>query len=135
MDQGPLVAEQITAGARFLREFEKYVPVQSAFWLKDSETGEWYLYVASEQINDDNFDVAYGEVVRIWEVLRDPWFDSLQVKVIGADDPLAKAVLDIRGRYPGRTTLRLNGQALGGLSVEELYVYPSPLPALAEQHS
>ena len=48
MDQGPLVIEQIDAGARFLAEFEKKIPVMAAFWLKASEEGSWYLYVASE---------------------------------------------------------------------------------------
>ena len=55
----------IDAGARFLGEFEKYNPVQNAFWLKESDEGEWSLYVASDKITDDNFDVAYGEVLRI----------------------------------------------------------------------
>src|SRR5262245_4602291 len=102
MDQGPLVAEQIAAGARLLREFQKYVPVESAFWLKESDTGAWYLYVASEQITDDNFDLAYDEVIRIWEMLRDPWFDTFQVKVIGADHPLAKFVRNLSSQRPGR---------------------------------
>jgi hypothetical protein len=60
-----LVDEQIEVGAQFLSEFCKYRPVQSAFWYKDSDEGEWYLYVASDQITDDNFDVAYEEVGRV----------------------------------------------------------------------
>ena len=79
MDQGPLVTEQINAGARFLGAFQKYLPVQAAFWLKDSEEDAWSLYVASDQITDDNFDVAYGEVVQIAGALQDPWFDPFQV--------------------------------------------------------
>jgi hypothetical protein len=131
MDQGPLVSEQIKAGARFLDEFQKYLPVQAAFWLKDSDEGAWSLYVASDQITDDNFDVAYGEVVRIAGVLRDPWFDIFQVKLIGADNPLARAVLDLQRRYPGGTPARFYGKALGGVSTEEVYLYPSPISAQA----
>lgn len=128
MDQGPLVAEQIDAGARFLAEFQKYLPVQAAFWLKDSEEGAWNLYVASDQITDDNFDVAYGEVVRLAGVIQDPWFDLFQVKLIGADDPLAKAAADVHSRYPGRTPMRVQGRTFGGVAAEEVYLYPSPLP-------
>jgi hypothetical protein len=128
MDQGPLVNEQIDAGARFLREFHKYAPVQSAFWLKDSDEGNWFLYVASEQITDENFDVGYGEVGRLGEELRDPWFDIFQVKLIGADHPLAKAALEAQRRYPGRSPLRLHGTTFGGGSAEEVYIYPSPIP-------
>jgi len=129
MDQGPLVTEQIDAGAKFLREFQKYVPVQSAFWLKDNNYGRWNLYVVSDQINDDNFDVAYGEVGRIGAALKDPWFDIFQVKVLGTDEPLAKGLREQRRRYPGRNMLRLDGQMLGGVEVDEVRFYPSPVVA------
>jgi hypothetical protein len=129
MDQGPLVIDQIDAGARFLGEFQKYVPVQAALWVKDSDEGEWYLYVASDQITDDNFDLAYGEVLRIAGAIRDPWFDPFQVKLIGVDDPLAKAALEIHRRYPGRTPTWFHGKTFGGVVVDEVYIYPSPIPA------
>jgi hypothetical protein len=131
MDQGPLVIDQIDAGARFLGEFQKYTPVRVAFWLKESDEGEWSLYVASDQITDDNFDVAYGEVLRIAGELHDPFFDPFQVKLIGAGDPLAKAALDIHRRYPGRVATRFHGQVFGGLPAEEVYIYPSPIPVPA----
>jgi hypothetical protein len=129
MDQGPLVSEQINAGARFLGEFHKYAPVQDGFWLKDSEEGTWYLYVASDQITDENFDVGYGEVLRIAKAIKDPWFDPFQVKLIGTDDVLAKDVAAIRRRYSERTPIHLRDKTIGGTTVDEVYVYPSPLPA------
>jgi hypothetical protein len=129
MDKGPLVNERVEAAVGFLGEFNKYAPVQSAFWLKAWDEGIWWLYVASEQITDENFDVGYGEVLRIADELHDPWFDPFQVKLIGADDPLAKAALALRQRFPGRRPARAFDQAFGGESIEEVYVYPSPLPA------
>ena len=98
MDQGPLVNEQIAAGARFLAEFQKYAPIHTAFWLKDSEECTRYLYVASEQITDENFDVGYEEVIRITQALQDPWFDPFQVKLIGADHPMANPLQRRRPR-------------------------------------
>jgi hypothetical protein len=131
MDQGPLVIDQIDTGARFLGKFQKYAPVQTAFWLKESDEGEWNLYIASDKITDDNFDVAYGEVLRIAGVLGDPIFDPFQVKLIGADDPLAKAALDIHRRYSGPVATRFHGKIFGGIPVEEVYIYPSPIPVPA----
>src|ERR1700676_5368738 len=127
MDPSPLVNDQVEAGARFLAEFQKYVPVKAAFWLKDSDEREWYLYVASDQITDDNFDVAYGEVGRIAGELRDPLFDVFQVKVLGADDPLAKAASEINGRYARPVATRFHDKMFGGLAVEEGFIYPSPM--------
>lgn len=131
MDQGPLLIDQIDAGARLLGEFQKYMPVQAAFWLKESDEGEWSLYVESDRITADNFDVACGEVVRIAGVLRDPFFDPFQVKLIGTDDPLAKGAWDIQRRYPGRVATRFHGKVFGDLPVEEVYIYPSPIPVPA----
>jgi len=129
MDQGPLVNEQIAAAAKFLGEFHKSYPVQSAFWLKESEDGTWSLYVVSDQITDENFVDAYGEVIRIEEEIKDPWFDSIQVKVLGEDDPLARAVAEQRRRYPAGKPARFFAQTVDGIEADEIYVYPSPLPA------
>jgi hypothetical protein len=106
--------------------------VQSAFWLKDSEYGNWNLYIASEQITDDNFDIAYGEVVKIGGEMKDPWLDIFQVMVIGADHPLAKAADELRHRYPGRSPVRFGHRNFGGVEVDEVCIYPSPLPVAAQ---
>ena len=131
MDHEPLVTEQIEAAAAFLREFDKYAPVRVAFWLKESDRQYWHLYVASDEITDDNFDLAYGEVIRIAGELRNPWFDPLRVKVLGADHPLAKAALDVQRRYPGRTPPRVRDTMFGGVLVDEVYIYLSPSPPSA----
>lgn len=127
MDQGPLVIQQIDAGARFIHEFAKYTPVQAVFWLKTTEDNQWLLYLAGDQIDDSNFDVAYGEVQRIASMMPDLWLDPFQVKIIGADAPLAKAVMEIQKKYPGKLPTRYHGRALGGLSVEEVYIYQLPI--------
>lgn len=131
MDYEPLVTEQIEAAVPFLREFDKYAPVRVAFWVKRSERRYWYLYVASDEITDENFDRAYGEVFRIAGEMRDPWFDPLRVKVIGSDNPLAQAALDVQQRYPGRTCPRVRDTLFGGVMVDEAYIYPSPISASA----
>ena len=129
MDHEPLVTEQIEAGARFLREFDKYAPVSSAFWLKQNERRFWHLYVASDKITDDNFDLAYREVVRIRRELRDPWLGSLpRVKVINTNTPLAQAALARQRPYPGQTLPRVYDTLFGDVMVDEVYIYPSPLP-------
>src|SRR2546425_13369387 len=101
MDQGPLVTEQIDAGAKLINEFDKYKPVQAAFWVKESVDGQWYLYLASDQIDDSNFDLAYGEILRMLGSGPHLWLDPFQVKVIGVEDQMTKAVLDLMHKYPG----------------------------------
>ncbi len=131
MDQGPLVIEQIDAGRRFLAEFQKYLPVRAAFWLREAGAENWDLYIASDQITDDNFDLAYGEVLRIASAARDPWLDPFQVKLIGSADPLAQAAEEVRRRYPGPIATHFNGKTFGGLEVDGVYLYPTAAPAPA----
>jgi len=126
MDQEPLVTEQIEAGRKFIEEFDKYRPVQAAFWLKATEDSGWYLYVASDQITDENFDVAYGEVARASRSIRDPNLDLFRVKVVGIDDPRAKAALDVYQQYSGRAPARVRAGQFGPLGAEGVYLYPPP---------
>jgi len=128
VDQGPLVIEQIDAGAELARAFDSRYGLRAAFWLKESEDGQWYLHLASDRINDSNFDAAYGEVLRL---LGGPqlWLDAFQVKVNGTDDPLVKAVLEIQQKYSDRMATRVRNRMLAGVSVEEVYIYPIPVPA------
>jgi hypothetical protein len=128
MDQSPLVMEEIDAAARFLGEFGKEFPVIASFWLKAGEEDSWYLYVASEQFNDQNMDVAYREVVRIAGEMCDPDFDPFRVKLIKPTNPLARAATDFLQLFPGRKPIRLRQRNFGGLGAEEIYLYPRPVP-------
>lgn len=131
MDQGPLVIEEIDAGAEFAREFDRYEPVKAAFWLKASDEDQRYLYLASDRIDDTNFDVAYGEVLRLANLFPSPYLDPFRVRVIGGGKPLARAAADLNNRFPGWMPIRLGGQSFGGIFVDDVYIYPSPLPVTA----
>jgi hypothetical protein len=102
MDKSPLVSEQIDAGEWLIREFSKSIPVQAAFWLRERDSDQWYFYLASNQINDSNFDHAYGEVLRIVRPQQSLWIDPFQVKVVGMDAPVAKAALDVMKNIPAQ---------------------------------
>src|SRR5262245_52635134 len=120
MDQGPLVIQQIDAGARLVKEFEAYKAVRAAFWLETADDREWFLHLVSDQI-DSNFDLAYGEVLRITKKIPSPWLDPFQVKVLGSDAPLARDVIAIQQKPLGQLGGRFHGRQLGGVPVEEVY--------------
>ncbi len=125
MDQEPLVSGEIDAGAELARRLDQHVPVNAAFWVKESEEGQWYLYIASDQIDEKNLDVAYGEVLRLASLMASPFLDPFRVKLIPAGDPLAQAALDIHQRYPGTIATRLGGKRFGGMAVDGVYIYPA----------
>jgi hypothetical protein len=131
MDQASLVTEEIDAGAELVRRLEKALPVHAAFWVKDSEGGPWYLYVASDQIRSGELDAAYREILRLaWEIAS-PYLDAMQVKLVPASDPIAQAALEINHRFPGRIPARLGGTTFGGMGVDGLHVYPASVTSAA----
>jgi hypothetical protein len=129
MAQELLVNEQIDAGVDFVRDFNDYVSVAAAFWIRPAESDEWFLYVASDDIDDTNFDVAYGEVFRRLRSNRRRGLDPFRVKLVNSSDPVARDAIDIRDRYPADIPTRYSGPTLGEISIEGAYIYP-PLPAM-----
>ena len=124
MGQESLVNEQIDAGKEFIREFSEYVSVAAAFWINPADSEDWFLYVASADINDDNFDVAYGEVLRRVGTNKNQWLDAFQVKLLNSADPLAAKIIEIRDRYPLKTATRYNGSSIAGMAIGGAFIYP-----------
>ena len=131
MGQEVLVDERIDAGAEFVRQFNDYASVAAAFWINPAESGEWYLYIASDEIDDSNVDVAYAEVgqrLRGSASSTRPWLDPFRIKLISAADPLASEVVHIRDRFPTTQPTWYHGTSIAGMGIGEAYIYP-PLAA------
>ena len=129
MDQGPLVIEEIDAGAEFARRFEAHRPVKAAFWLKASDDDRRYLYIAADEVDGSGLRSAYREVNRLAGEMRTPYLDPSRVKLIGGSDPLTQAAIDINQRFADDMANRLRNTMFGGLFVDEVYIYPTPIPA------
>jgi hypothetical protein len=124
MDPSPLVTDEIDAGTEFLKRLNAYQPVKAACWLRKSEDEERYLYVALDGLTAANTDLAYGQVLHITREMKDQYIDPFRVKVISPDHCVAKAILDIYRRYPGRIPTRYDGRTFAGMAVAEVYIYP-----------
>jgi hypothetical protein len=124
MDTNTLVTEEIDAGAELIRRFQDSMPVEAAFWLNPSEEGRWALYIVSPRIDVASFDLGFAEILRLVREMQTPYIDPFQVRLIGSDDPLAKAAIEANRKYPGPTPTRVRGRGFGGVPVEEVYIYP-----------
>jgi hypothetical protein len=124
-----LVTEQIDAGAEFVRDFNDYIPVSVALWVVPADSGHAFLYLASDDIDDNNFDVAYGEVLRKLSGKRSQWLDPFQVKLVNSSDPIAQDAMKIRERYRAPLITRYGGSSLGGTSIDDVCIYP-PISAM-----
>lgn len=97
-----------------------------AFWLKTSDDGRWALYVASERFSNSNYDVAYGEVLRIAGEMQNPDFDPFQVRLLRMGTPLVNAALAAYEGRPPKIPFRIRVEQFGGIAAEEVYFVKGP---------
>lgn len=134
MNQGSLLTAEIVSGSDLVHLVHRVLPVTVAFWLKASDELHRYLYIASKEINDASTRWAYEVVMRQVNEMRSESFDPFRVKVISAESPLAKAALEFNERFTDENAPRFGGRVFssvtfGGITVDDVYVYPSPKPA------
>lgn len=92
-------------------------------WTKTSEEGDWYLYIASKDVDDGGLADAYRRVYTAIQGKPEFGIDPFEVKLIGRQNPIAKDLLTIRGAGGARLATRSRRPKLGHMSVEETYVY------------
>ncbi len=126
MVTGPLVNDQIKAAVPVISKFNENFRVKAAFWLKERESDGWFLYLASDDISDSNFDQAYRRLLEIVSPARNRWIDPFQVKVVGTGSPIAKAALDVMQEESSRLPTVYRGNRFGDVSVDEVYLYSIP---------
>lgn len=130
MGQDVLVKENIDAGAEFLRDFNDYAPISVACWVQPADSDSLYLYIASDEFTDVNVPESYGEVARRFQGPRSPWLDPFQIKLIHTTDRVARDAIAYRDRFSTNVGMRYPETSIGGLGIDEAYIYP-PMPALA----
>jgi hypothetical protein len=131
MDQGPLVEAQVTDGKRLLERLaEEGIAVTAAGWLKESENGRWYLYIATPLVGEDG-DAweAYRRIRSVIRELPQPfWTNRFPIRAVEGSGPFAKAVQQLWQRGRGLSVIRLGEGSIGEIGIDGAYIYP-PLSA------
>jgi hypothetical protein len=126
MDQGTLVELQIDGGKALVESLrDTGFDVTVGGWTKSSEEGDWYLYIASMNVDDRGRADAYRTVYTVIKANPQFGIDPFEVKLVGRQNPIATDLLDIRGAGVARIATRSRRPKLGHMSVEETYVYAS----------
>jgi hypothetical protein len=136
MAQAALVEMQIKEGQTLLERLaHEGITVTAAGWVKESDSGDWYLYLATPLVGEDGATRrAYGRVNAVIRKMEEEGFtmDPFDKKVIGPHHPIARDMIAHRQARPGGPPTRFRGSRLGDLYVEEAYIYP-PLATPQEQ--
>ena len=130
MAQAALVETQIKEGQTFLdRLAHEGVEVTAAAWVKESDSGYWFLYLATPLVRKDGAkDSAYRRVNNVLRKMEVEGFrmNAIDKKVIGPHDPIAEDIMAQRKTHPGGPPTPFRGFRLGELYVDEAYIYPPP---------
>jgi len=131
MDTAPLVEDEIKDGQKLIEQLLRDgFDVTIAFWIRfpfEETTGPWF-YIVSKTVDQEGLQAAYRAIHESLHRIPAPWgpWNSVsamsELKLVGVNDPLAKAVLAFRDRYPGRN--RFRRPDIANYQVEELYIYP-----------
>jgi len=125
LDQELLVKDRFDEGLRFISQLVRDgFTITVAFWVKTSEEGLWFLYIASPSVNSERIGDAYRAVYASLRQVPDSGIALSDIKLISADNPIAADVQKIQTRYSGRTVIPFGGARLGGLDIETALIYP-----------
>jgi hypothetical protein len=128
MDQISLVDRRIDDGQKLVLQLARDdFKVTAAFWLKPSEDNWWNLYIATKAVDENGPAMAYRALQKSQQQLIGTTISLVDVKLIGASNPITRDVLKIQRQYSGSAPIRFGGARLGNVSVEEALIYP-PLP-------
>jgi len=124
MDQAALVDRQLDDVPRLICELRRdQFDVKAAFWLYTSESDQWYLYLASDIVDQKGLKEAYKAMDKSRSRLTDLRIGPFDIKLVGPDHPIAKAVMDLQTLLPAQFPTRMRGANLGRVFVEDAYIY------------
>ncbi len=135
MDQGTLVEVQIRDAVELIDLLRKGgVGVVGACWMKESDGEVWYLYLVTPLVGKGGSTLqAYRRINEVIRGLPEPlWIDPFQIKAVGPSEAVGQAILDIQRRHSRRLPARVALTSLGGVSIEEAYLYPPLVAAVGE---
>src|SRR5437899_1992389 len=129
MDMDVLVDNRLDDGGKLVSQLARDgFEVIVAFWVKTSEEALWHLYLASPSVHAETIGEAYRAVYASLSKLPELSVSLTEIKLVKPDNPIARDVLDIVRRYPpGRLPTRSRRPNLGGVAIDEVYIYP-PAP-------
>lgn len=125
MDTIALVESQIDDGWRLSgRLVQDNFPFSEMSWIRAAdEDGRWSLWIATPVVDHEGSAQAYSAVYRNLRSLGDVSITASDIKLISQNDPVAKEVREVGRRHVGRVPAHAVPRWIGGMPVEDLYVY------------
>jgi hypothetical protein len=123
MGTATLVTEDVAAGHNLIEALDAAgFPVKAAFWLYDSDTDKWTLWVGTPRAAKD-LQRAYMRVGEILSAVPDRKVLELpQIRLVSPDDPTVRAMGSLVS-VKGISDVRLRSNVADGIYIEDALIY------------
>lgn len=125
MVKATLVDADMEAGEKLLRTLDEAgLEVTAAFWFYSSETGEWKLIIACQEVTTDGPKQAYEKVQEHLGKLREQYNISLQnVSLVSPTNDIVKLLGTAIKTGPTVKHIRFTRNVINNVFVEDAYIY------------
>ncbi len=131
MDTAVLVDNRIDDGRKLVSQLlSDGFEVTAAFWVRTREERLWFFYIASPSVSPEKIGDSYRVVYESMRKIPGSGVSLSEIKLVRPENPIARDVIAMRDRSPGRMPIHYSGVALGDLAIEDIYVYPKALGSM-----
>ena len=129
MDTITLVENRIDDGRKLVELLAlKGIDVSAAAWILTGESWVWYLYIVTEEVDRKGLTAAYRDIYGVHRSMSGVCISASEIKLVGKSSPIAGDILEMRDESPAASPVYCRGSSLGGLAVDEAYIYPPHAP-------
>jgi len=101
----------------------KDFPIQGIFWLLEPNIGGWHLVIASPKVDTLGPRDAYIELSPVMRGITADSSQRIKIELISPKQPLFQALRSIFGLNDSVEGKRLNNTMVGGMFIDEAYLY------------
>ena len=132
MVKNSLVEADVLAGKRLVTAlsvppYSSVFKLQAAFWLYDHESQEWRLFLATPLVDEFGSLAAYTNLQQPLRSIQPTDLSLENISVSSPRKPLVKAIKRGSRIANGAEGIRLTRNTIGGIYIEDAYVYKLPL--------
>jgi hypothetical protein len=105
-----------------LRRNKKF-PANGAFWLFQSESGEWHFLIATPRVDEIGPRKAYEELSEVTRRIEADSSQLSRIELISPRQPFYQALRSVFGKTASVEGARLGSTQIGGMYINDAYLY------------
>jgi hypothetical protein len=131
--EATLVEADIDAGEKLLVQLDRSkFPVFAAFWMLQSESGEWRLILGTPVVDQAGTRSAYRRLQEQTKGRVSPPVPLSDISLVGTTDPLVKLLGQAIQTGPGVSRIRFSHNVIDGVLIQDALIYRMTNPRPTE---